>query len=79
MTRRLKTAKPTGIKGAPLSGGGLDDENSEGELRVIEEGASKLKKDGLRDLLVCVRIFQAFDACVIARSSTKAGADRRPL
>ena len=31
------------------------------ELRVLEEGASKLKKDGLRDLLVCVGIFQAFD------------------
>ena len=32
MTRRLKTAKPTRIKGEPLSGGGMDDENSEGEL-----------------------------------------------
>ena len=63
MTRRLnsKTAKPTGIKGAPLSGGGMDGKNSEGELRVLEEGASKLKKDSLRDLLVCVGIFQAFD------------------
>ena len=29
---RLKTAKPTRIKGEPLSGGGMDDENSEGEL-----------------------------------------------
>ena len=32
MTRRLKTAKPTRVKGEPLSGGGMDDENSEGEL-----------------------------------------------
>ena len=51
----------------------MDDENSEGQLRVLEEGASKLKKDGLRDLLVCVGICQAFDVCVIARSSPKAG------
>ena len=73
MTRRLKIAKPMGIQGAPLSGDSIDDENSEGELRVLEEGASKLKKDGFRDLLVHVGIFQAFDVCAIARSSTKAG------
>ena len=45
MTRRLKTAKPTGIliKGVPLSGGGMDDENSEGELRVLDH--QNLKKN----------------------------------
>ena len=32
MTRRLKTQKPTRIKVEPLSGGGIDDENSEGKL-----------------------------------------------
>ena len=54
----------------------MDDENSEGELFKASEflGRSiKTEKDGLRDPLVCVGIFQAFDVRVNARSSTKAG------
>ena len=76
MTRRLKTAQPTRIKGESLSGGGTDDENSEGELFEAPEflGRSiKIEKDGLCDPLVCVGIFQAFDVRVNAQSSTKAG------
>ena len=73
MTRRSKTAKPTRIKGEPLSGGGMNDENSEGTLKSSWGRSIKTEKNGLHDLLVCVGIFQAVDVRVNARNSTKAG------
>ena len=72
MTRRLKTAKPTRIKGEPLLGGGIVKE-SFFKLQSSWDGASKLKKMAFAIRLVCVGIFQAFDVRVNARSSTKAG------
>ena len=51
----------------------MDDENSEGELQSFWGRSIKTEKDGLRDPLVCVGIFQAFDVRVNAGSSTKAG------
>ena len=56
----------------------MNDENSEGELRVLQEGASKLKKDGLRDLLVCVGIFQNLRRLRHRSKLDKGRANRRP-
>ena len=75
----MKTAKPLGIKGAPLSlSGGMDEETSEGELlsfRVIEMGASKRKKKAFD-----WRVLEIFKSSTFASTLEtlldKGGADR---
>ena len=75
-TTDWKPQSPTSIKAEPLSGGGIDDENSEGELFKLQSSwrlSIKIEKDGLRNPLVCVGTFQALDIHVNARSTTEVG------
>ena len=81
MTRRLKTAKPTRIKGEPLSGGGMDDEKVKGSFFKLQsswDGAAKLKKMAFA-IRWCVLEFFKPSTFASTLELHKGGADRRPL